>query len=136
MHMIKHFGSIATDAQNGFDARELMKNLYTMGVKSLPIVAVTALFTGAIMVIQAATIVKRYGAEGLLVLRSKGATTFAQDEASCVVYGMPRAAWENGGAQRQLPLDRVAEAIVHHHAGPVPTHPAAAFPAAQPVFAP
>ncbi len=48
------------------DSRELLKNLYKMGVKSLPIVAVTALFTGAIMVIQAATIVKRYGAEGLL----------------------------------------------------------------------
>lgn len=48
------------------DSRELLKNLHKMGVKSLPIVAVTALFTGAIMVIQAATIVKRYGAEGLL----------------------------------------------------------------------
>lgn len=48
------------------DSRELWKNLYKMAVKSLPIVAVTALFTGAIMVIQAATIVKRYGAEGLL----------------------------------------------------------------------
>ena len=48
------------------DGRELWKNLYKMGVKSLPIVAITALFTGAIMVIQAATIVKRYGAEGLL----------------------------------------------------------------------
>jgi phospholipid/cholesterol/gamma-HCH transport system permease protein len=48
------------------DGRELWRNLYKMAVKSLPIVAVTALFTGAIMVIQAATIVKRYGAEGLL----------------------------------------------------------------------
>jgi phospholipid/cholesterol/gamma-HCH transport system permease protein len=48
------------------DGREVWKNLYKMGVKSLPIVVVTALFTGAIMVIQAATIVKRYGAEGLL----------------------------------------------------------------------
>lgn len=48
------------------DGRELWKNLYKMGVKSLPIVVVTALFTGAIMVTQAATIVKRYGAEGLL----------------------------------------------------------------------
>jgi phospholipid/cholesterol/gamma-HCH transport system permease protein len=48
------------------DQRELWKNLYKMAVKSLPIVVVTALFTGAIMVIQAATIVKRYGAEGLL----------------------------------------------------------------------
>jgi phospholipid/cholesterol/gamma-HCH transport system permease protein len=48
------------------DGSELWKNLYKMAVKSLPIVGVTALFTGAIMVIQAATIVKRYGAEGLL----------------------------------------------------------------------
>jgi phospholipid/cholesterol/gamma-HCH transport system permease protein len=48
------------------DGRELWRNLYKMGVKSLPIVVITALFTGAIMVIQAATIVKRYGAEGLL----------------------------------------------------------------------
>src|SRR5579862_6908251 len=48
------------------DGPELKRNLYKMAVKSLPIVVVTALFTGAIMVIQAATIVKRYGAEGLL----------------------------------------------------------------------
>ena len=48
------------------DQRELWKNMYKMGVKSIPIVVVTALFTGAIMVIQAATVVKRYGAEGLL----------------------------------------------------------------------
>src|SRR5690349_12136590 len=48
------------------DGQEIWKNLYKMAVKSLPIVVVTALFTGAIMVIQAATIVKRYGAQGLL----------------------------------------------------------------------
>ncbi len=48
------------------DRQELRRNLYKMAVKSLPIVIVTALFTGAIMVIQAATIVKRYGAEALL----------------------------------------------------------------------
>jgi phospholipid/cholesterol/gamma-HCH transport system permease protein len=49
-----------------FDRSELMRNLYKMGVKSLPIVIVTALFTGGIMVIQAAPIVERYGAQGLL----------------------------------------------------------------------
>jgi phospholipid/cholesterol/gamma-HCH transport system permease protein len=48
------------------DRAEFSKNLYKMAVKSLPIVVVTALFTGAIMVIQAAQIVKRYGAEALL----------------------------------------------------------------------
>jgi len=60
------------------------------------------------------------GAEGLLKLREKGTHTFAQDEASSVVYGMPKAAWENGGAQKQLPLDKAAEYI---------TKMVAAFPA-------
>ena len=50
----------------GLDGRELAKNLYKMAFKSLPIVVVTALFTGAIMVIQAAPIVLRLGATGLL----------------------------------------------------------------------
>lgn len=59
----------------------------------------------------------RDGAEGLLTLRERGATTFAQDESSSVVYGMPRAAWENGAAQRQIRLDHMAEAIVRHYDG-------------------
>jgi len=48
------------------DGAEVMRNLYRMGVKSVPIVIVTALFTGAIMVIQAAPLVVRLGAHGLL----------------------------------------------------------------------
>jgi phospholipid/cholesterol/gamma-HCH transport system permease protein len=48
------------------DGPELARNLHRAGVRSLPIVAVTALFTGAIMVIQAGVIIRRYGAEGLL----------------------------------------------------------------------
>ena len=48
------------------DGREVMRNLYRMGVKSVPIVIVTALFTGAIMVIQAAPLVQQFGAHGLL----------------------------------------------------------------------
>ncbi len=48
------------------DYPELRRNLYKMAVKSLPIVVVTALFTGVITVLQAAPIVRRYGAEGLL----------------------------------------------------------------------
>jgi two-component system chemotaxis response regulator CheB len=52
------------------------------------------------------------GAEGLLRLREKGAMTFAQDEESSVVYGMPRAAWENGAAQRQISLDHIAAHII------------------------
>src|SRR5438309_1228955 len=49
-----------------FDGDEFLRNLYRMGIKSMPIVTVTALFTGGIMVIQAAPIVQRYGAYGLL----------------------------------------------------------------------
>jgi phospholipid/cholesterol/gamma-HCH transport system permease protein len=48
------------------DGAELRRALYKMAVKSLPIVVVTALFTGAIMVIQATAFVRRVGAEALL----------------------------------------------------------------------
>jgi phospholipid/cholesterol/gamma-HCH transport system permease protein len=48
------------------DWPELKRNLHKMAVKSLPIVIVTALFTGAIVVIQAAPLVQRYGAQSLL----------------------------------------------------------------------
>lgn len=57
----------------------------------------------------------RDGADGLLRLRQLGAATFAQDEASSVVYGMPRAAWENGAAQEQLSPPEIAGRIVTHY---------------------
>ena len=38
------------------------------------------------------------GAEGMQTIRAGGGLTIAESEASCVVYGMPRAAWERGGA--------------------------------------
>ncbi|WP_043589107.1 protein-glutamate methylesterase/protein-glutamine glutaminase [Geminisphaera colitermitum] len=60
------------------------------------------------------------GADGLLRLRQMGAVTFAQDEASCVVYGMPRVAWENGAAQRQVALDAVPEYLLHAATDAVP----------------
>jgi two-component system chemotaxis response regulator CheB len=50
----------------------------------------------------------RDGAEGLLRMRSRGAVTFAQDEASCVVYGMPREAALLGAAAHVLPPARIA----------------------------
>ncbi len=64
------------------------------------------------------------GAEGLLHLREKGATTFAQDEATSIVYGMPRAAWENKGAERQIPLGHVADFIIRQFAPAPAIHPA------------
>jgi two-component system chemotaxis response regulator CheB len=49
----------------------------------------------------------RDGASGLLELRRAGALTFAQDEATCVVYGMPRVAAELGAAARILPPGQI-----------------------------
>ncbi|MCW8133267.1 MAG: chemotaxis-specific protein-glutamate methyltransferase CheB [Planctomycetota bacterium] len=51
------------------------------------------------------------GAEGLLAIRRAGGRTFAQDEASSVVYGMPREAALIGAAERVLPLDQIAPAV-------------------------
>ncbi len=51
----------------------------------------------------------RDGAEGLVALRSAGATTFVQDRATSVVHGMPQAALQAGGAREEVPLERVAE---------------------------
>jgi two-component system response regulator WspF len=53
----------------------------------------------------------RDGAEGLLGLRAAGWRTIAQDEASSVVWGMPKAAAEIGAAEEVLPLSQIARAI-------------------------
>lgn len=52
------------------------------------------------------------GTKGLEVLNQKGAHIIAQDEASCVVYGMPKAPTERGYADVIAPLDRIAEEIL------------------------
>ncbi|OYV28820.1 MAG: hypothetical protein B7Z81_15485 [Acidocella sp. 20-61-6] len=54
----------------------------------------------------------RDGAEGLLAMRGAGAETIGQDEASSVVYGMPKAAFEIGAVAKQLPLDRIADRLL------------------------
>ncbi len=51
------------------------------------------------------------GAAGLAEMRASGARTIAQDEATCVVFGMPKEAIALGAAQRTLPLDQIAPAI-------------------------
>lgn len=52
------------------------------------------------------------GAEGLLKMRKAGGYTIGQDEASCVVYGMPGVAFKIGAVMKQLPLDKIAEEII------------------------
>ena len=51
------------------------------------------------------------GADGLLAMRRAGAVTIAEDESTCVVYGMPKAAKEAGAAGRILPLQQMNKAI-------------------------
>jgi two-component system chemotaxis response regulator CheB len=52
------------------------------------------------------------GAQGMLAMRHAGAHTIAQDEASCVVYGMPKAAVELGAAMEVAPLPDIAARIL------------------------
>jgi two-component system chemotaxis response regulator CheB len=52
------------------------------------------------------------GARGMLEMKQAGAHTFAQDEASCVVFGMPKEAIKLGGVDKVLPLHAVAAAIL------------------------
>ena len=52
------------------------------------------------------------GAEGLAAMRAAGAWTVAQDEESCVVFGMPREAIERGAAMKVLPLDQIGTALL------------------------
>ncbi|HEY3860727.1 MAG TPA: chemotaxis response regulator protein-glutamate methylesterase [Verrucomicrobiae bacterium] len=73
--------------------------------------AVAALLTG----------MGRDGAQGMKMLKAAGARTLAQNEETCVVYGMPRAAVELGAVDRQVSLENFPQAIIHEldrHAQP------------------
>lgn len=57
------------------------------------------------------------GARGLLAMHRAGAPTVAQDEATCVVYGMPKEAVALGAVDDVLPLDRIAAHLIRAAAG-------------------
>jgi len=54
------------------------------------------------------------GAEGLKKMRIAGAKNIAQDESSCIVFGMPKSAIELDAAQSILPLDNIATGIINN----------------------
>jgi two-component system, chemotaxis family, protein-glutamate methylesterase/glutaminase len=58
------------------------------------------------------------GAKGLLEMRENGARTIAQDEDSCVVFGMPKEAINIGAAELVLPLTQVADTLIHYRGAP------------------
>jgi two-component system chemotaxis response regulator CheB len=51
------------------------------------------------------------GAKGMTAIRQAGGRTLAQDEETCVVFGMPREAWKRGAAERLVPLPKIAAAV-------------------------
>ena len=51
------------------------------------------------------------GAKGLLQMREAGAITIGQNEASCVVYGMPKVAYDIGAVQHQMELSNITNKI-------------------------
>jgi len=53
------------------------------------------------------------GANGMLEMKQAGAYTVAQDEASCVVFGMPQEAIKRGGVNLVIPLERIAREVLH-----------------------
>ncbi|MDZ4160836.1 MAG: chemotaxis response regulator protein-glutamate methylesterase [Burkholderiales bacterium] len=57
------------------------------------------------------------GAAGLLEMRQAGARTVGQDEATCVVYGMPKEAVKRGGVEKTVPLGAIAREIMAQSSG-------------------
>jgi two-component system chemotaxis response regulator CheB len=53
------------------------------------------------------------GARGMEEMKEAGATTFAQDEATCVVFGMPKEAIKRNCVDHVLPLERLASSVLH-----------------------
>ena len=52
------------------------------------------------------------GASGMLKMKEAGAQTIAQDEVSCVVFGMPKEAIKIGAVDRIVPIDRIPQEII------------------------
>lgn len=55
------------------------------------------------------------GAKGMLEMKQAGANTVAQDESTCVVFGMPKEAIKLGGVDKVLALEAIAPYVIKHH---------------------
>jgi len=91
---------VASDLVNGH--RPSVDVLFDSVARSAKAAAIGVILTG----------MGRDGAQGLLRMREAGAATLGQNEATSVVYGMPKAAMEIGAVQRQLPLERLGPQIL------------------------
>ncbi len=82
--------------------RPSVEKLFSSAAKILGAQALGVMLTG----------MGKDGAAAMLEMKQAGAINLAQDEASCVVFGMPRAVIELGAVDEVLPLDRIAERAI------------------------
>ena len=85
-----------------FHQRPAVENLFLSAAKFVGKNAVGVIMTG----------MGKDGAGGMLEMKKEGAFTMAQDEKSCVVFGMPKEAIELGAATQIVPLNRIPETII------------------------
>lgn len=103
-HMVMRKGRIRlNDGPERFSCRPSVDVLFESIAAECGAATGAALLTG----------MGRDGAAGLLAIRTAGGHTIAQDEATSVVYGMPREAVANGGAGRVLPLNEIGAALAN-----------------------
>lgn len=102
-HLIVQSGRLRlTDGPERSSCRPAIDNLFESIAVNLGPRAVGCLLTG----------MGRDGAEGLLLMRQRGAATIAQDQATSTVFGMPREAIRLGAAEHVLPLPEIGPALV------------------------
>jgi two-component system chemotaxis response regulator CheB len=102
-HLVVEAGRLRlTDDPERHSCRPSVDVLFESVARDLGRRAIGCLLTG----------IGRDGAAGLLAMRRAGALTLAQDEATSVVYGMPREAAQMNAVDQLLPVDRIAEAIL------------------------
>ena len=112
LELIRHQGKYMTSLHDGPTVsghRPSVDVLFRSGAKVAGAAAVGVILTG----------MGKDGAEGMLEMRNAGAATLGQDEASSLIYGMPRVAFERGAVMRQRPLSHIADAIVDAAQAPV-----------------
>jgi two-component system chemotaxis response regulator CheB len=105
LELIRHNGKYMTalnDGPNVSGHRPSVDVLFKSGAKVAGPAAVGVILTG----------MGKDGAEGMLDLRRAGAITIGQDEATSLIYGMPRVAFERGAVAKQYSLSHVADAIL------------------------
>lgn len=101
-HLVVHHGRLTlTDAPERHSCKPSVDVLFESLAAELGASCVACLLTG----------MGRDGADGLLAIRRAGGTTLAQDEATSVVFGMPREAILLGAVERVLPLQQFAPTL-------------------------